>query len=63
MRKGLESHGGTRSAARLTGREAASQIRSHFILFYFQFCEGGGDHPPEDLLKFGYRSERNVANI
>jgi hypothetical protein len=45
MRKGLERHGGTRREARLTCREAASQIRSHFILFYFQFCEVGGDHP------------------
>jgi len=63
MWKGLEKHGGTRKEAHLTGREAASQSRSHFILFYFQFCEVGGDHPSEALLKFGYRSERNLTNI
>jgi hypothetical protein len=36
-----------------------------FFFFFFLICEVGGlvgDHPQEDLAKFGYLSKRKVEN-
>jgi hypothetical protein len=34
-----------------------------FFFFFFQFCDAShiGDHPQEELAKFGYRSEREKS--
>jgi hypothetical protein len=36
-----------------------------FFFFFSQFCDAAtwGDHPQEELTKFGYRAERKVVDI
>jgi hypothetical protein len=57
---------------RLKNRQMHKEKKSNFVKNYtqkgfcflqFLLCRQTGDHPQEDLAKFGYRSEAKVHNF
>jgi hypothetical protein len=43
--------------------DSISTPRVFFSLFSIVQCSHNGDHPQEDLAKFGYRSEKKVEKL